>query len=478
MQKRFSKKNHGFFKSEKNPFLFYSCQIISIFLLSFFLISLLSSALNILSPASPEKLSAMQEKILEEELDKNYEERKNIINFLPYDFSKNEIEIATESAIMIDQNTGSIIFEKNADEIIPPASMTKLVEMYVVFSECEKGKISLDDTVPLPRECWRENMPLDASLMFLDKDQKVTLKELLLGLSIASGNDASIAVANYVAGSMDAFVENMNSTVKEMGLSNTHFVESSGYSEKNKTTPRDFVQFCRNYIKRFPHALKDFHSQKMLAYPQKHNLPSWQKEEVQPIVQYNTNKLLGKVPGVDGLKTGFINESGYNLALTAERNENRFLAVMMRGPGKNTSEGNFYRVQDGKKLLEYAFSNFTLYRPEKKEGHTFNVALASSKEKSVTLVPALDESMTFPLFSLSESSSEKENEISIYADFPFCLKGNIKAGMSYGSLTYMKEGKVLRKIDLVADRNSKKKFSLSDEIAFLLFKKSLSRKVL
>ena len=128
----------------------------------------------------------------------------------------------------------------------------------------------------------------------------VTLRELLLGLAIASGNDASIAVAKYVCGNMDSFVERMNQTVKKMGLVKTEFVESSGYSEKNITTAKEFAAFCRKYIERFPFAITEFHSQKVLRYPLAKNLPreSAQKNgDSQAVIQYNTNKLLGSLDG-------------------------------------------------------------------------------------------------------------------------------------------------------------------------------------
>ena len=199
-----------------------------------------------------------------------------LLSELPYEDDFMELNLSCGAAILIDAETGSILYEKNADRVIPPASMTKLVVMYVVFQEIATGAISLDDIVPLPPESWAVNAPPASSLMFLGEGQTVTLRELLLGLAVASGNDAAVAVAHYVSGSVDSFIERMNLEMKKLGLEKTHFVEPSGYSELNVTTPREFATFARQYILRYPEALRDYHSQLSISYPQEKNLPSWQ----------------------------------------------------------------------------------------------------------------------------------------------------------------------------------------------------------
>ena len=150
--------------------------------------------------------------------------------------------------MLIDTATGDILYEKNADTIIPPASMTKLFAMYVVDQEVSGGRFSYDQIIPIPEEAYACNMPPHSSLMFLGEGHVVTLEELLLGLSICSGNDAAYALAYAVSGSMDAFIDRMNQVAKDLGLTHTHFVEASGYSELNTTTPREMAAFCRIYI--------------------------------------------------------------------------------------------------------------------------------------------------------------------------------------------------------------------------------------
>ena len=262
---------------------------------------------------NPSYAEISQEELVAFQQVKNTLYPQYIVSALPYPVTPANLTVHSGSAILIDAATGSILYEKNADAVIPPASMTKLVVMYVVFQEIATGRISLDDVVPLPPESWAVNAPPQSSLMFLAEGQIVTLRELLLGLAVASGNDAAMAVAHYVSGSVDAFVQRMNREMELLGLEKTRFVEPSGYSELNLTTPREFAAFARVYLSRYPESLENFHSQPSISYPQEHNLAEWHKGEGknQPIFQQSTNKLLGVLPGCDGLKTGFIYESGY-----------------------------------------------------------------------------------------------------------------------------------------------------------------------
>lgn len=427
------------------------------------------SALN---PKIPEALNAAENDALQEKLDLLFPQRTELLHNLSFEYEFPELNINAKSAVLIDARSGNILYEKNPDLKIPPASMTKLVEMYVVLDEVSKGNFSLDDEVPLPKECWWQNMPSDASLMYLTQGQHVTLKELLLGLSIASGNDASVAVAHYICTDMDSFVNKMNSLVENMGLAETHFVESSGYDSRNITTARDFAAFSKNYIQRFPFVIEDFHSQKILEYPKEHNLPSWANPESpvnKPIIQYNTNKMLGK-SGVDGLKTGFIYESGYNIALTAQKNGDRYISVTMGGPGSNSKEGNFYRNQDGTSLMEYAFGNFSTYVPE--ECHSVTVGLLGSEKKSIYLIPAEDEKFSVP-FTAGTSPQEAASLVEVQMEFPPVIFGKVEKGTSYGKINYILGGKVLRTISLVADRDSEESNFISramGKAALLLIK--------
>jgi D-alanyl-D-alanine carboxypeptidase (penicillin-binding protein 5/6) len=276
-------------------------------------------------------------------------------------FSQEPPSIQSRSAVLLDATTGTILFAKNGDEKIPPASLAKLMTMHIVFSQIDAGNASLDEIVPLPREAWWGSQPPRSSLMFLAPGQRTTLRELLLGLAIPSGNDAAVAVALRFAPSVGAFVVLMNQEARRMGLENTVFTEPSGVSEYNMTTAAEFAVFCKYYLEAHPMSLIDYHSVGKFDYPKPENTPKNQRPN-QTVTQYNHNYLIGRVDGVDGIKTGYIDEAGYNIALTARRGETRFVAVILGAPA--IKNGADVRDEDGRIILEWAFSNFKTIRPD------------------------------------------------------------------------------------------------------------------
>jgi D-alanyl-D-alanine carboxypeptidase (penicillin-binding protein 5/6) len=260
----------------------------------------------------------------------------------------------------MDAETGTVLYEKNPGEEIPPASLAKLMTMHIVLSEIAAGRASLDETVPLPPEAWARNQPAGSSLMFLGPGQKVTLDEILLGLAVSSGNDAAVAGALRFAPTVSEFAGMMNIEARRMGLLRTRFTEPSGISEHNVTTAGEYARFCRSYILLHPESLSAYHSVSSFAYPREANV-SGDGASLVPVVQKNRNTLLGAFPGVDGLKTGYIDESGYNIALTAERRGTRFVAVILGAPAG--SGGERIRDEDGRRLLDWAFENYRTVRP-------------------------------------------------------------------------------------------------------------------
>lgn len=371
-----------------------------------------------------------------------------IVSALPYPVTPADLAVHSGSAILIDAATGSILYEKNADAVIPPASMTKLVVMYVVFQEIATGRISLDDVVPLPPESWAVNAPPQSSLMFLAEGQRVTLRELLLGLAVASGNDAAVAVAHYVSGSVDKFIERMNHEMEILGLEKTRFVEPSGYSELNLTTPREFAAFARVYLSRYPESLEAFHSQPSITYPQEHNLPEWHQDKEQAIFQQSTNKLLGVLPGCDGLKTGFIYESGYNLSLTAQRGKTRFISITMKGPGTGSVEGNRYRVADGTTLMEWAFSCFATHF--KQAIKPMSVPVLGGGKNKVSVAPAHTTPLTVPALFKEQSPSMAASAITTQISIPAYVHAPLQTGDVVGKVSYVLGDVVLEEVPLLA----------------------------
>ena len=298
-------------------------------------------------------------------------------------------EIGSRAAVVVDAETGTVVFAKNAFDEIPPASLTKLMTMHLVMNGINEGRMSLDDIVPLGEESWALNQPPRSSLMFLAAGQTVTLREIMLGMAIPSGNDAAVAAALYLAPSVEDFAMIMNREARRMGLVKTRFVEPSGISEDNMTTAAEFAAFCMEYIRLHPYSLSEFHSVREFAYPKSMNMPEALRNRPRTIVQPNRNNLLGVFPGVDGIKTGYIDESGYNIALTAQQKDTRFIAVILG------AEGSRIRDRDGQTLLSWAFANFKTVRPEIPPLE--KVKLWKGREKQVSLRLAESSAFTSPL---------------------------------------------------------------------------------
>lgn len=406
-------------------------------------------------PEKAQSPTSEQQAYLSDYLNQTYPaKRMAVLKKLPYNTVDANLKVYAESAILIDTANGCILYEKNADVAIPPASITKLFVMYIAFKEIESGRISLNDVVPLPENSWAINLPSDASLMFLGQGQIVTLRELMQGLAIASGNDAAIAVATYISGSVKDFVARMNEEARNLGLTYTHFEEPSGYSEKNMTTARELASFARTYINRYPQAIEEFHSLREIEYPKKENLAPWMKNRgnSMAVKQWNTNVLLRSLEGCDGLKTGFIYESGFNIALTAKRNGNRYLSVTMRGPGRNSREGNTYRQKDGTTLMEWAFSSFSDYIPLEHIAPAYSVPVTGAEEKFVRLVPAWTNIISVPHIT-GNTALEAAKQVRVEVTKPAFIYGGTLAGQNYGQITYSLKNVVLETVPLVADRS-------------------------
>ncbi len=298
-------------------------------------------------------------------------------------------QLRCRAAVLLDAATGAVLYSKNADMEIPPASLTKLMTIHVALQKVSLGEISLDEPVPLPRESWAVNQPPRSSLMFLGEGQLVTLRELLLGLAVSSGNDAAVAVAFYASRGIDTFVDDMNREARALGLTKTSFVEPSGISEYNMTTAMEYARFCRAYITLHPEVITQLHSVNEFAYPKLKNYPMNWKGRVGTILQYNKNLLLGTL-GVDGLKTGFIEEAGYNIALTAEQNGTRFVAVLLGGPGTiGSREAERIRAEDGKALLSWGFDHYKTVSPVLDSFPEITVWKASRNKAEITPMDSL-----------------------------------------------------------------------------------------
>lgn len=347
-------------------------------------------------------------------------------------------EPVSQSAVLMDAATGTVLYAKNPDLVIPPASLTKLMTMHLVFQEAAAGGISLDETLSPPPESWAVNQPPRSSLMFLAAGQRTSLRELLLGLAVSSGNDAAVAAALRFSPGVRDFAAKMNREARRLGLLQTRFVEPSGVSEENSTSAGDFARFCREYLRLHPESLRDFHSVPDFAYPRAENLGEAFRDNPQTIVQSNRNALLKTVPGVDGLKTGYIDEAGYNIALTAERRGTRFILVILGAPAR--PGGDRIRDADGATLLSWAFDTFKTIRPV--IGESEPARLWKGAADWIRPVPGEPAEFTAP--------ADRGNSLWLSTELSDPLIAPIPAGYSLGSLIISDESGELHRIPLVS----------------------------
>ena len=341
--------------------------------------------------------------------------------------------IVTRAAVLMDAETGTVLFSQSPSLVISPASLTKLMTIHLALRAIRAGKVSENDIVTLTPESWYENQPPRSSLMFLGRNQTVTLGELLLGMAVSSGNDAAVATALHLSHSLEAFTATMNAEAGRLGLVSTRFTEPAGVSSENTTTAMDFARFCRVYLAEHPESLALLHSIEIFAYPRAVNTAP---ELPRTIVQNNRNNLLNRVPGVDGLKTGYITEAGYNTALSARRGETRLIAILL---GASSEED---RDRDGEELLAWGFENFKTLRP------VVNILpetrIWSGKEKYVQVKLAAELPFTV--------SVHRAGVITVGTELTPYLKAPLPEGAQAGVLTLSDGIGELRSIPLVLEK--------------------------
>ncbi len=246
--------------------------------------------------------------------------------------------IAANSFILIDFNSGRVLAEKNADKRLAPASLTKIMTVYVIFRELKNGHLTLDEKVTISKKAWQT----PGSRMFVEVNKQVSVEDLLQGVIIQSGNDASVALAEHVAGDESTFAAMMNQHAERLGMLESNFQNSMGLpSENHYTTARDLAHLTNAVIREFPEYYK-WDSKKEFTYNK--------------ITQPNRNKLLWRDKSVDGVKTGYTQEAGYCMVASAKREEMRLISVVMGA----ASEGA--RANESQSLLNYGFRFFETHR--------------------------------------------------------------------------------------------------------------------
>jgi D-alanyl-D-alanine carboxypeptidase (penicillin-binding protein 5/6) len=281
---------------------------------------------------------------------------------VPNIYAGEKPRIDSLAAVLMDAKTGRVLYEKNADLPHPPASLTKIMTIHLLLEKISSGELHPEDPVSPPPESWAKNLPGDSSLMFLGPDQRPTVKDILQGLAVSSGNDAAVAAAHLAAGSIKNFTDMMNAEARRHGFSALHFTEPSGYDENNSITARDFAGFVKYYLERHPDSLETLHSLRDFTYPRRENILPGNGSS--PITQHNRNRLLYTYDGADGIKTGYLHESGFNIALTARRNGMRLILILLGASGVTPRQGDRNRSTESRALLDYGFDNFTTIKTE------------------------------------------------------------------------------------------------------------------
>ncbi len=327
-------------------------------------------------------------------------------------------QVAARAYIVIDADTGKVIMASREEERFPPASLTKMMTSYILESELTKGNISKSDLVPVSVKAWRA----PGSRMFIQEGTQVLLSDLMKGIVIQSGNDASVAVAEYIAGSEAAFADMMNQHAVQLGMNNSHFMNATGLpAEEHYSSAKDLALLAQAIIQRYPEHY-GVYSEKYFTYNK--------------IRQPNRNKLLWRDDSVDGLKTGHTDAAGYCLVASAKRDGMRLITVVM---GTKSEEA---RAQESQKLLAYAFRYFRTHKlyDAGQVLETTKVWAGQQDKLRVGLTDAM--AITIP-------RGESE-QLQAVLDLDKVIKAPIQKGQSFGTLKVMLEGKLVAEAPVVA----------------------------
>ena len=343
-------------------------------------------------------------------------------------FAEELIPNAT-SGVLLEATTGKIIYEKERDKQVSVASMTKMVAQIIILEEIEKGHIKWNDIVTVSRNA----SDMGGSQIYLEEGEKITVEDLMKGISVASGNDATVAMAEYISGSEEKFVSKMNKKVKELGLKNTHFSNCTGLDEDNHySSSYDMGIIARELIINHPDILK-FSSIYEDYLRENTDRKFW---------LVNTNKLITQYEGTDGLKTGHTDDAGYCLAATTKRNNIRLIAIVL---GEKESK---IRNQETIKLLDYGFNNIKVKTLKKKGSIIKRIKVNKANQEYLDVILKDDLNV---ISNLDDNNKYKYNIIIENINIP--LKKNTKVG----KIEVLANSKIITTGDLVAGSDLRKK---------------------
>ncbi|EHH2490038.1 D-alanyl-D-alanine carboxypeptidase [Vibrio parahaemolyticus] len=334
----------------------------------------------------------------------------------------NAPELSSRGYVLMDYHTGKVLVERDADKRLNPASLTKLMAAYVAGQEVNAGNISLDDQVVISRNAWAKNFP-DSSKMFIEVNTSVSLSDLYRGLVVQSGNDASVAIAEHVAGSEAGFVSLMNSWASQLGLTNSSFTNPHGLdSDGLYSTPHDIAKLGQAIIRDLPD-IYPMYSETSFTY--------------NGITQYNRNGLLrDRSMNVDGMKTGYTSGAGYSLATSATNGDMRLIAVVMGAKSQSVRES------ESKQLLSYGFRFYDTLMPTAAGTDIANARVWMGQKDELKVGVNRDVYLTLPKGDVNKLKAEVEYSGDLLAP--------IAQDQVVGKVLYKVDGKVVKETELVA----------------------------
>ncbi|HNU79802.1 MAG TPA: D-alanyl-D-alanine carboxypeptidase family protein [Bacillota bacterium] len=352
--------------------------------------------------------------------------------------AENDMNLNCKSAVLMDFGTGKIIYEQNSREKLPPASVTKVMTMLLIMEALDSGKISYEDKVTISPQASSKNSK--GTMLLLEAGEVRTVKELMYGIAVESANDACIAMAEHISGSEEEFVKLMNKRAKELGANDSNFVNPNGLPEDGHvTTAYDLAVLSRELLKH--EKIFDFISQYMVkVYVGKKN------NVLRELV--NKNKMVRFYNDVDGIKTGWTEEAGYCISVTAKRNNLRLISVVMGSPKVDI------RNKEARKLIDYGFANFNSLIIAKKGDKIQEVNVSKGSRLKVN---ALAESDVSVLLNKGEEKSIEKK-----AELPEALKAPVKKGEKIGELVISINDKEIGRHNLISDADVNKSTFLNN----------------
>ncbi len=335
--------------------------------------------------------------------------------------------LSAKSLLLMEADTGSVLYEKNPDEKLPIASVTKIMTMLLIMEAIDEGKITLDDMVTVSERA----MSMGGSTMFLETGEELSVSDMLKGIAVASANDGAVAMAEHIAGSEEAFVEKMNQRAKELGMENTNFVNTNGLDDDNHySCARDVALMSKELVKH----------EKIFEYT-----TIWMDSLRDGKFELaNTNKLIRFYSGANGLKTGSTSKALCCLSATAKRNDMQLIAVVLGAP---TSKERFAAASG---LLDYGFANYSVNKALNAGEEVLKVPILKGKEKTELSV-AGEKSCSILL------PKGKQNEIERKEEIPENVVAPIKKGDVIGKIDFLVDGNIMDSVNLVANEDIEKK---------------------